>query len=406
MLRKYFVKNLFLILVLISFPCICAASMLTSELGKKPQYDSLRSSSGGKETIETVGIISKDPLNKKVLNKTLDGLSRNQSFVTRGVKETALYKRTSPGVVLVVTNEGLGSGVLIKKSGDILTNCHVIEGYKTVGVAFKRGQQENKISPQDIVTATVIKIDEISDLALIRVSSVPANVNPLRLGNESEIQIGADVHAIGHPTGESWTYTKGIISQIRKEYEWVTDDNKQHKADVIQTQTPINPGNSGGPLLSDSGSVIGINSFKASGEGINFAVSVTDLKRFLDSSSNKYASIKQNPSKSSQQTENCETKVLGETRSKDGISKLIFYDTDCDGTPDAYLTIPDDLKQPILLSLITKKSGKVYAVLVDEKRDGKWDYSLWDTNEDGKSDLIGYHDDGGIEPTRYEKYHE
>ena len=57
----------------------------------------------------------------------------------------------------------------------------------------------------------------------------------------SEAQVGADVHAIGHPQGQTWTYTKGLISQVRPDYQW-----GPHKADVIQTQTPINPGNSGG----------------------------------------------------------------------------------------------------------------------------------------------------------------
>jgi S1-C subfamily serine protease len=78
------------------------------------------------------------------------------------------------------------------------------------------------------------------------------------------------------PTGEAWTYTTGVISQYRRAYEWQAEgDPIKHKADIIQTQTPINPGNSGGPLLGDTGNLIGVNSFKASGEGLNFAVSVS-----------------------------------------------------------------------------------------------------------------------------------
>src|SRR6516164_7639410 len=85
-----------------------------------------------------------------------------------------------------------------------------------------------------------------------------------------------------------WTYTTGIISQYRQAYEWqAKDDPIKHKADVIQTQTPINPGNSGGPLLSDSGSLIGVNSFKYDGEGLNFAVSVEEVRKFIGRPGNR-----------------------------------------------------------------------------------------------------------------------
>jgi S1-C subfamily serine protease len=74
--------------------------------------------------------------------------------------------------------------------------------------------------------------------------------------------------------------TTGVISQYRQAYEWqVEGDPIKHRADIIQTQTPINPGNSGGPLLSDSSSLIGVNSFKAGGEGLNFAVSVDEVRK-------------------------------------------------------------------------------------------------------------------------------
>jgi S1-C subfamily serine protease len=56
----------------------------------------------------------------------------------------------------------------------------------------------------------------------------------------SDVQVGADVHAIGHPKEQTWTYTKGLISQVRPDYEW-SDGSTKRKADVIQTQTPINP---------------------------------------------------------------------------------------------------------------------------------------------------------------------
>jgi hypothetical protein len=90
------------------------------------------------------------------------------------------------------------------------------------------------------------------------------------------------VHAIGHPAGEQWTYTQGIISQVRTDYRWKGVNDLQHFATVIQTQTPINPGNSGGPLLDDNVSVIGVNAFvMQEKQGLNFAISLGEITQFL-----------------------------------------------------------------------------------------------------------------------------
>ena len=181
-----------------------------------------------------------------------------------------------------LTKEGFGSGSLLDTAGNILTNWHVVKGYEYVAVVFKPTVEGKEPTRDDIKRGRVVKYDEIADLALVKVSEVPTGRTPVRLGDTSEIAVGMDVHAIGHPTGEAWTYTTGVISQYRQGYEWKAEgDPIKHKADIIQTQTPINPGNSGGPLLSDSSSLIGVNSFKAGGEGLNFAVSVDEVKKFI-----------------------------------------------------------------------------------------------------------------------------
>jgi S1-C subfamily serine protease len=176
---------------------------------------------------------------------------------TRSAKDAALYRSISPSVVLVVTKDSLGSGSLISTTGDILTNCHVVKGAADVGIVFKPAAEGKEPAME-----------------------VPKGRNPIHIGDGSDMSVGIDVHAIGHPKGESWTYTKRIVSQYRLAFGWITDKDK-HKADVIQTQTPINPGNSGGPLLDDNGVLLGVNTFKASGEGLNFAVSVGEVKRFV-----------------------------------------------------------------------------------------------------------------------------
>ena len=101
---------------------------------------------------------------------------------------------------------------------------------------------------------------------MLKVEAPSRLLHPLSMGDISKLEVGDDVHAIGHPEGEVWTYTTGTISQIRPKYEW-KDENITHSATVIQTQTAINPGNSGGPLLNNKAQVIGINSFQHGGGG-------------------------------------------------------------------------------------------------------------------------------------------
>ena len=217
----------------------------------------------------------------------------------RSAKGQQIYRAVSPGVVLIVTKEGFGSGSLLDTAGDILTNWHVVKGYEYVAVVFKPTVEGKEATRDDIKRGQVIKYDEISDLALVKVTEVPPGRTPVKLGDSSEIAVGLDVHAIGHPTGEAWTYTTGVISQYRLAYEWQADsDPIKHKADIIQTQTPINPGNSGGPLLGNSGGLIGVNSFKAAGENLNFAVSVDEVKRFIARPGNRIAQNSESHKKS------------------------------------------------------------------------------------------------------------
>ncbi len=133
--------------------------------------------------------------------------------------------------MIVLTTDGIGSGVYIG-SDQIITNWHVVKGYKTVGVVFKPVVEGTAPTKSNVVRAEVLKTNAEKDLALLRVTSLPQNIRLLELGGEKDIQIGGDVHAIGHPTGAVWTYTKGLISQIRRNYEWKTESNT-HKANVI-----------------------------------------------------------------------------------------------------------------------------------------------------------------------------
>jgi S1-C subfamily serine protease len=240
------------------------------------------------KAVQTLSSAGLDQLTSEIstgeLSKIAQGPIAERSGTARSAKDVQLYRTISPSVVYVANKEGdFGSGSLVDTSGNILTNWHVVNGYDYVAVIFKPTVEGKEPTRDEIKLGHVVKYDQVADLALVKVSEVPTGRTPIRLGDSGEIAVGMDVHAIGHPEGESWTYTTGVISQYRLGYGWQEKgDAIKHKADIIQTQTPINPGNSGGPLLGDSGNLIGINTFKdTGGEGLNFAVSVDDVKKFL-----------------------------------------------------------------------------------------------------------------------------
>jgi len=321
----------------------------------------------------------------------------------RGAKGGQIYRAVSPAVVQVATKEGFGSGSLLDTAGSIITNWHVVKGYEYVAVIFKPTVEGKEPTRDDIKLGHVVKYDEIADLALVKVSEVPTGRTPVRLGDASEIAVGMDVHAIGHPTGEAWTYTTGVISQYRLAYQWQAEDDPiKHRADIIQTQTPINPGNSGGPLLSDLGNLIGVNSFKAGGEGLNFAVAVDEVRKFFGRAGNRIA---QGPKTAKSDTE-CKPKELSKFRSEQSDATVVSFDMFCTGKDTGELVTPDDQSQAIFLRLDRNGDGRVDLIIFDLKRSGRWDLSFWDENFTGHWTLVGYHDDGSLKPTRFESYAE
>ena len=360
--------------------------------------------SAGKEMqilapIDNFGEISPVDMNVARASKVLERVLENIPIKFRGAKEVKLFKDFSSSVVLVVTNEGLGSGTLVNANGLIITAWHVIAGYREVGVIFQPKGRGAAVDKNRYILADVVKVDEVRDLALLQLRTPPKVLNIMPLGSEADIQIGADVHAIGHPTGEAWTYTKGTISQFRRRYKWSTQQKVEHQADVIQTQTPISPGNSGGPLISDQGRMLGVNAFKASGESLNFSVSIEDVKRFINSRT-KY--LKANQAKP--RARKCAPRTLSKSRSTKKPEVLIRMDLNCDGKTNAIIVIPDDQSKGIQLRMDKNGNGKIDTVIIDKDRDKKWDLSLWDTDGDGKPDLIGVHPDGRVKPSSFRPY--
>ncbi len=188
-----------------------------------------------------------------------------------------IFNKNFAGVVVILSADGLGSGAIISDSGYVLTNSHVLQGSKEVEVLIYGADSLNEAKH----IATVVKDNPIKDLALLKIINPKQKLDVIDI-SIVEPQPGDEAHAIGHPDGEIWSYTKGYVSQVRYDYTWQYSENSKMFATVLQIQTPINPGSSGGPLLNKHGNLIGINSFAASDlQSMNFAISVEEIIRFL-----------------------------------------------------------------------------------------------------------------------------
>jgi S1-C subfamily serine protease len=313
---------------------------------------------------------------------------------TRNARDIAVYRDAAPAVVLVVVKDGFGSGSLLEDQ-TILTNWHVVKGYREVNVIFKPADPFKTPSKGDLVAAQVIKTDPVRDLALLRPKALPSRaIKPIRVAAQDNIEVGADVHAIGHPTGEVWTYTTGIISQIRPDYEWSGGEKDvKHHATVIQTQTPINPGNSGGPLLEDDGQLVGVNAFVAVGaQGLNFAISARDVRAFLAA-----------PIAQSAVEDECRSRVLFEGRSKNDDAFIKNISLKCDDRADIVIVVPDDKSKSVMALVDINRRNKVEGIVLDVGRTGKWNTSFWDPKLDDTFPLHGLHPDGKLMPTSMEQ---
>ena len=182
-----------------------------------------------------------------------------------------IYNRINPAVVhIFVFDEGnfllgTGSGFVIDQAGNIVTNNHVVADGDEFEVVFASGERRS---------GSLRGADLDSDLAVIQVDSLPADVQPVPLGDSGNLQVGQFVIAIGNPFGEAGSMSIGIISGLGRtiESQHVVAGGNFSIPQVIQTDAAINPGNSGGPLLNLNGEVVGVNSAILSTSGTNSGV--------------------------------------------------------------------------------------------------------------------------------------
>jgi len=210
------------------------------------------------------------------------------------------YPRVVDGVVYIVTGEGItGSGTVISRSfGLIITNWHVVGNEHIVGVVFKPPAPLAKFSfrTDNIFFARVLKTDSIRDLALLEMVSPPRRMIAIPLGSGSPVEVGHDVFSVSHPKGSLWSYAKGVISEIRPKYGWVSDDGAIHRDTLIQTLTVTGQGIGEGPLFDKNGRFIGVL-VGTSGEELNFAIAIDEVREFVFSFLDQLRNSSREPSR-------------------------------------------------------------------------------------------------------------
>ena len=229
--------------------------------------------------------------NKSVSTKTEENVINTSTASAAKISSTArntpvvqVAKNVGPAVVGItnkavardffnrpVEMEGVGSGVIFRDDGYIVTNNHVIEGAKEIIVSLADGSTIN---------GTLVGTDEMTDIAVVKVDA--KNLPTAKFGNSDEIMVGEPVVAIGNPMGLEFqgSVTVGVISALNRTLEL-----NDRRFSLLQTDAAISPGNSGGALVNYDSEVIGINSAKLAQtevEGIAFAIPINTVQNVVN----------------------------------------------------------------------------------------------------------------------------
>lgn len=315
----------------------------------------------------------------------------HEPILTRGENGISVFRKVSPSVVLVVTGNfegkkltdvGLGTGVIVDQSGYVLTNWHVIAGYQA-GVIFLKPANGTEPEESSAYGVKLVAQDEKADLALLKLSKPPAGLRAVKFGDVSQIQVAEDIHIIGHPQGQLWSYSSGVVSQIRDNYDWEYADGSKHNAKVLQMQTAINPGNSGGPVLDNNSNMLGLVAMSEEGQNLNYAVAIDVIANFVGRSM----------AARSRGGQGSQNSIIGQYyagRTKDGFSvtKAVYTDF-------VSYTIRDPKGLPVELFAQTSQGE----ILVGSKPNGFGGFGQWTfTLSDGKA---VYAKSSGLAPEQF-----
>ncbi len=180
------------------------------------------------------------------------------------------------------TSQAEGSGIIITEDGYILTNNHIVNSASTN--SYYEVSKANKVSvylfnDETEYEAEIIGMDEQTDLAVIKINKT--GLTAAQLGNSDEVKVGEFSMAVGNPLGLQSSVTCGVISAINRK----VTDNDGKTFTLIQTDAAINSGNSGGALVNAKGEVIGVNTLKLQGtgvEGMGFAIPINSTRNIYE----------------------------------------------------------------------------------------------------------------------------
>jgi S1-C subfamily serine protease len=175
-------------------------------------------------------------------------------------------ERLLPSVAHLRSRRGSGSGVVITSDGFLVTSAHVVANARRVRASFVDGSEYE---------AEVIGADSLSDLAVLRASTLP--LVAAELGDASQLRVGQLVVAVGNPRGFEGSVTAGVVSHLGRS---LSTGAGRVVDNVIQTDAALNPGSSGGALADGSARVVGINTAVA-GVGLGLAVPINDITRSI-----------------------------------------------------------------------------------------------------------------------------
>ena len=201
------------------------------------------------------------------------GIERSYEYSLIDIFEKSEESIVQVSVLRGESDGGMGSGFVYSDEGYVITNQHVVQDAEKVMITFLDGEA---------YIGNVVGSDRDLDIAVVKVEPTNTYLQPIKIGDSSELKVGEKIAAIGNPFGLSGSMTSGIVSQMGR---LLPQETGYSIPDVIQTDAAINPGNSGGPLINMKGEVVGINTAiqSATGEfsGIGFAVPSNTVKKVV-----------------------------------------------------------------------------------------------------------------------------
>ncbi|MDC0168096.1 trypsin-like peptidase domain-containing protein [Candidatus Nitrosopelagicus sp.] len=201
------------------------------------------------------------------------GIERSYEYSLIDIFEKSEESIVQVSVLRGESEGGMGSGFVYSDEGYVITNQHVVQDAQKVMITFLDGEA---------YIGNVVGSDRDLDIAVVKVEPTNTYLQPIKIGDSSELKVGEKIAAIGNPFGLSGSMTAGIVSQMGR---LLPQETGYSIPDVIQTDAAINPGNSGGPLINMKGEVVGINTAiqSATGEfsGIGFAVPSNTVKKVV-----------------------------------------------------------------------------------------------------------------------------